>query len=325
MPEPAPPADSNAAPEPAYRTELKIALEELGRTRATLKWLEQRYFVLVEAMEEGVLMLDDQGCVTAMNSSARALIGEGDAVVRWLWGEDAAQRVDGLHPATETLLDGRPRTAIEMQVAGPDGMARWLNVNARAVFDMDTRQVAAVLCSFSDITAHKRLELELERQATRDPLTGLYNRRYMEQRLSEEIERARRSGDALSVVMLDLDRFKEINDRHGHIVGDRVLKRFADMLCLSLRAHDLVGRVGGDEFCAILPGASGEAAHAVITRCLREIAAVNLDREGRLPRMSGTAGVAQFEDEPSPRALLEKADRALYAAKAAGRGRAQLA
>ncbi len=324
MPE-EPRAESDAAPEPAYRTELKIALDELGRARAALKWLEQRYFVLVEAMEEGVIMLDEQGCVTAMNTSAQALIGEGDAVVLWLWGDDAAQRVRGLHPATETLLDGRPRTAVEMQVSGPDGVTRWLNVNARAVFDMDTSEVAAVLCSFSDITAHKQLELELAREATRDPLTGLYNRRYVERRLSEEIDRARRTGEPLSVVMLDLDLFKEINDRNGHAVGDRVLKRFADMLCLCLRAHDIVGRVGGDEFCAILPGASGDAAHAVIVRCLSEVAAVDIDREGSLPRMSGTAGVAQYVDEISPKALLAKADRALYAAKSAGRGNAQLA
>ncbi|HEY9397104.1 MAG TPA: diguanylate cyclase [Burkholderiales bacterium] len=310
--------------EPAYRTELKMALAELGRARAALRWMEQRHFVLVEAMEEGIVMLDENGQVTTMNPTARVLIGDGDAVVHWLWGANAAQRVQGLHPATETLLDGRPRTGIEMQVTGPDGRMRWLNVNARAVFDMDTRQVAAVLCSFSDISSHKHLELELERQATRDPLTGLYNRRYIERRLREELERARRSGEPLSVVVLDLDHFKNVNDRHGHVTGDRVLKRFADMLTLCLRNHDLVGRIGGDEFCVILPGATGDSAQEVVARCLREVAAVKVDREGRLPAISGTAGVAQFGDELSPQQLIEKADQALYAAKTAGRGRALL-
>ena len=94
--------------EPAYRTELKMALAELGRARAALRWMEQRHFVLVEAMEEGIVMLDENGQVTTMNPTARVLIGDGDAVVHWLWGANAAQRVQGLHPATETLLDGRP-------------------------------------------------------------------------------------------------------------------------------------------------------------------------------------------------------------------------
>lgn len=311
--------------EPAYREELKIALEELGRARAALRWMEQRHFVLVEAMEEGVVMLDDKGNITTCNAAARVLIGEREAIKHWLWGADPAQHVEGRHPATETLLDGRPRTGIEMQVTGPDGVTRWLNVNARAVFDMDTHAVAAVLCSFSDITSHKNLELELERQATRDPLTGVYNRRYIERRLHEEFERARRTGEPLSLVVLDLDFFKDVNDRHGHVVGDRVLKRFADMLSLCLRSHDLVGRFGGDEFCAILPGATAEDAREVVSRCLREVAAVKIDREGRLPSISGTAGIAQFGDESSPRDLIEKADRALYSAKQAGRGRVAVA
>jgi len=308
--------------EPAYRAELKIALEELGRARAALRWMEQRHFVLVEAMEEGVVVLDEKGRIVTVNPTARGVTGELEAVERWLWGEHVEERVKGLHPATETLLDGRPRTGIEMEVTGPDGVARWLNVNARAVFDMDTGLVAAVVCSFSDISSHKRLERELEQQATRDPLTGVYNRRYIERRLAEEIERARRSGEPLSVVVLDLDYFKEINDHHGHIIGDRVLKRFADMLTLCLRNHDLVGRLGGDEFCAILPGADAERAYEAVERCLREVNAVKIDREGRLPTISGTAGVAQLSDESSPQQLIQKADQAMYNAKAAGRGRA---
>ncbi len=311
--------------QPAYREELKIALEELGRARAALRWMEQRHFVLVEAMEEGVVILDEHGQLGTFNSAARRLVGEPEAIARWLWGADSQARVPGRHPATETLLDGRPRTGVEMQVSGPDGVTRWLNVNARAVFDMDSGKVAAVLCSFSDITSHKHLEFELERQATRDPLTGVYNRRYIERRLAEEFERARRSDEPLAFVVLDLDHFKAINDRHGHLTGDRVLKRFADILTLSLRAHDLVGRLGGDEFCAVLPGATGENAREAISRCLADLAAMRHDREGGLPPVTGTAGIAQFAGEATPQQLIEKADRALYGAKQAGRGRVMLA
>lgn len=314
-----------AADEPAYRAELQIALDELGHARAALRWLEQRYFVLVEALEEGILLLDENGRLSTTNPSARMLIGGDDAVQHWLWGVNPDEHVNGLHPATETLLDGRPRTGIEMLVTGPDGQARWLNVNARAVFDMDTDRIAAVLCSFSDISGHKTLELELQQQAAVDPLTGLYNRRYIERRLHEEMNRAQRAGQPLSLAMIDVDHFKDVNDRYGHVGGDRALKCFADMLPLCLRAHDLIARLGGDEFCVVLPNASAASAAAAIERSLKFISQNEVQIEDQRFHIAGSAGVAELTPQMTLEQLMHTADQALYAAKQAGRDRVVVA
>jgi diguanylate cyclase (GGDEF)-like protein/PAS domain S-box-containing protein len=310
-----------APDEPAYRAELQIALDELSHARAALRWLEQRYFVLVEALEEGIVLLDENGRINAANPSARMLIGEDDAVRHWLWGINPDEHVNGLHPATETLLDGRPRTGIEMPVIGPDGQTRWLNVNARAVFDMDTGQVVAVLCSFSDISGHKSLELELQQQAAVDPLTGLYNRRYIERRLHEEMNRARRAGQPLSLAMIDIDHFKEVNDRYGHVGGDRALKAFADMLPLGLRAHDLIARLGGDEFCVVLPNAGATRAAAAIERCLKFVSQTEVQIEDQRFHIAGSAGVAELTPQMTLEQLMHTADQVLYAAKQGGRDR----
>lgn len=307
--------------EPAYKTELQLALEELGGTRARLRWAEQRYFVLVEALEEGIILLDKHGTISTVNPSARLLIGDDEAVGRWLWGDDLAKPISGQHPATETLLDGKPRTGIEMPLRSPDGTQRWLNVNVRAVFDMDSSQVAAVLCSFADITKHKILEAELEKQATIDALTGVYNRRYIERRLQEEIHRAHRGGQALALAILDIDDFKAVNDRHGHIGGDAALKRFTEALKLCVRGQDLVARLGGDEFCIILPGADGASAMVALERCLSAAQDSEIESNGERFRITGSAGVAMFEPSMDAVGLLQKADQALYAAKNSGRNR----
>ena len=311
--------------EPAYRTELQIALEELGRTRAALRWAEQRYFVVVEAMEEGMVLLDEHGSLATVNPSARMMIGDNAAVMRWLWGEEPEKHTPGKHPATETLLDGKPRTAIEMPHCGPDGVVRWLNVNARAVFDMDHARIVAVLCSFSDISEHKSLEAELQRQATIDALTGVYNRRYIERRLLEEFNRAQRSDQPLSVAMLDIDSFKSVNDQHGHVGGDCALKMFAEALSMSMRGQDLVARVGGDEFCVVLPNADTASAAVALERCLASISTTHIDVDDEKFFISGSAGVASMVPGMTPIQLMQQADRALYSAKQAGRNRVTVA
>ncbi|HKO87820.1 MAG TPA: sensor domain-containing diguanylate cyclase [Burkholderiales bacterium] len=310
--------------EPAYKTELQLALEELGRTRARLRWAEQRYFVLVEALEEGIVLLDKRGSVSTVNPSARMLIGDDEAVRRWLWGVDPNKRTSGLHPATETLLDGKPRTGIEMPVRSADGHQRWLNVNVRAVFDMDSSQIAAVLCSFADISKHKFLEAELEKQATIDALTGTYNRRYIERRLQEEVNRAQRAGQSLALAVLDVDAFKSVNDRFGHAAGDVALKRFADALSLCVRGQDLVARIGGDEFCVVLPGADGTSAVVALERCLAAIHESEIEINGERFHIAGSAGVAVLGSSMSGIELMQKADQSLYAAKNAGRNRVMM-
>ncbi len=170
---------------------------------------------------------------------------------------------------------------------------------------------------------------QLERAADTDYLTGLLNRRAFDLEFHEQLSRARRSGLPLSLAIFDLDHFKQINDRHGHAEGDRVLRGFAALLERELRRGDTLARVGGEEFAVVLFGVGLREAVAFAERIGHELAAGaaragEADDGARDPvgSLSTSAGVAEVSDQaPDPAALMLVADRALYAAKAAGRRR----
>ncbi|HTZ88056.1 MAG TPA: GGDEF domain-containing protein [Solirubrobacteraceae bacterium] len=166
---------------------------------------------------------------------------------------------------------------------------------------------------------------QLERAADTDYLTGLLNRRAFDVEFREQCDRAQRSGVPIALATFDLDHFKQINDRHGHAEGDRVLREFAALLERELRGGDTLARVGGEEFAVVLFGVGLREAVAFAERIGRELAeqSASAAREvGSLPPLSTSAGVAELSPEaPDPAALMLLADRALYAAKAAGRRR----
>lgn len=169
------------------------------------------------------------------------------------------------------------------------------------------------------------LYMVLDRLASRDDLTGLLNRRTILLQGRVMFEEAHAQRRAISVLMLDLDHFKTINDRFGHQVGDAVLQRFAEVASQGVRARDLIGRVGGEEFCVILPGADATAAQEVGER-LRLLAERELASVAHCPTGGTvTIGVATLSpdqyDQISITALLKEADEALYFAKAQGRNR----
>jgi diguanylate cyclase (GGDEF)-like protein len=145
-----------------------------------------------------------------------------------------------------------------------------------------------------------------------DPLTGLYNRRFGETRLQEEITRAEKSGDPLLVLALDFDHFKEINDQCGHGVGDLALKTFSRRLQRAIRACDVPIRVGGDEFLVILPECPPDKVQLILSR----MASFELNVEGRKICVSFSRGVAQYQLNDTPESMIRRADERLYAAKA---------
>jgi diguanylate cyclase (GGDEF)-like protein len=156
---------------------------------------------------------------------------------------------------------------------------------------------------------------EVSRLAVTDGLTGLYNRRQFDEHLGDQIDRARRRGSALALLLFDLDHFKRVNDTHGHPAGDQTLKGFADVLRQSVRDDDLAARIGGEEFAVVLPGADPASALAVGERVRVRVKTVGL-----LTTASG--GVAAYPRDGTTKAdLLRAADRALYSAKLGGRDR----
>lgn len=156
-----------------------------------------------------------------------------------------------------------------------------------------------------------------------DGLTGLPNRLYFMDQLKKEMERARRYQEPCSLVLFDLDKFKDINDRYGHALGDYALLCVAKILVKSLRLTDVVARYGGEEFCMILPDANAPQAYAMAERIREAILKCEIDYKGTKVRMSISAGVAVFYEEPhlSEDRFIEMADKALLEAKRSGRNR----
>ncbi|WP_109109338.1 diguanylate cyclase [Azospirillum sp. TSO35-2] len=173
-----------------------------------------------------------------------------------------------------------------------------------------------------DVSERKRVESELRRMATTDPLTGLSNRRRFMELAETEMARLRRYGRPVSVLMLDIDRFKAINDHHGHAAGDQALVRLADVCRSELRDTDHVGRLGGEEFAIILPETGLSSAVEVAERLRQRLALADMPLAGGSLRMTVSIGVAVCDGEDtSIERALGRADRAMYEAKTLGRNR----
>jgi len=216
------------------------------------------------------------------------------------------------------------RLALDLQACGTVAEAEGLAARAlagdhgrRPAFDRAIAETAA------RGLGNVREREELRSLAIRDPLTGLYNRRFMEEELARQLSHVRREGRALAVAMLDLDHFRDCNDRHGHRAGDLVLRSLAVLLQGFLQGSDMPCRYGGEEFVLIMPGATGATAVQRLEPLRRRLAETGVHHEGRLLQpLTASIGVAEFpRDGEDVEALLDSADRAMYQAKRSGRNR----
>lgn len=244
-----------------------------------------------------------------------------DAVVHHDDAETVGAAVRGLVAAERPSFSGEIRLR-----AGDDEETRWAACSLSLVRDLDGAVLHALLQA-QDITERKQVEGQLQFLADHDTLTGLVNRRRFVDEIAREIARVRRYGGESALLVLDLDSFKPVNDSAGHAVGDQILVAVADVLRTRLRATDIVGRLGGDEFGVLLPATDRDAAERLAT----ELRAVIGERmRGAAPagtRVTASIGVATFaadDDELAPEELLAHADLAMYAAKEAGRDRVRV-
>jgi two-component system cell cycle response regulator len=170
----------------------------------------------------------------------------------------------------------------------------------------------------------RKLQITLEQMVVSDPLTGLHNRRYLMDRMQQEMQRSDRHGEPLALAMIDLDAFKPINDQFGHVLGDKVLRAVGSAISKSVRVSDIAARYGGDEFAVILPQTPAEGAMRVCERLLRNISEVILqDETGKTFRITASLGLAYYpaDDVETPEDLVHSADGALYGAKRSGKNR----
>jgi diguanylate cyclase (GGDEF)-like protein/PAS domain S-box-containing protein len=223
--------------------------------------------------------------------------------------------------------------AKEKQITLKDGAAAWLEIYTYPILDEDGK-AGHVMEYTRDITERKKAEDEkrrlierLEYLSSTDSLTGLMNRRALTDSLIYEIDRAKRYRSALSIILCDIDNFKEINDTWGHDVGDRVLQTISATLKTILRRADIVGRHGGDEFLLILPETSDKGAEGLADKLLAAVRTTDMrSRDGRLIGITLSIGVAcldpGLDDMDS---FLKRADDAMYASKQGGRNRVSTA
>ncbi len=196
-----------------------------------------------------------------------------------------------------------------------------------------TDRVTHVCITVTDVTDACIYQMQLldamrrlEEMSVRDALTGIFNRGHIEARLRDEVARSRRHGDPLSVILLDVDDFKRVNDRHGHKAGDTVLREVVRRITGNLRQHDVCGRYGGEEFTVVLPGTDLPSARVVAERLRRAVACQAVETSAGPIKLSITLGVAQLDpDTIDHEMLLDRADRALYQGKRAGRDRVMTA
>jgi diguanylate cyclase (GGDEF)-like protein/PAS domain S-box-containing protein len=310
-------------------TERKALETELITSRNQLS------FALTE-MSDGLVVLDAEGRIVLCNQQYRDMFSKTtdlrvagsflpdilQAVVER--GEQVDIAADQVEDWIAAVMAGL-KTGHDEEVHMFDG--RWLQVRTKPIAGGGATVVV------SDITSSKQAELELmglteqlKLLATTDGLTGLLNRRAFDDGLELEIARARRSVLPISLIMLDIDRFKTFNDRYGHPAGDECLRRVAAVLRQTVkRPADLVARYGGEEFCAILPETDEDAAYFVAEALRAAVRDLHLEHQASEKGIvTISAGVASFragEEAKSPLELVSRADEALYIAKGAGRDR----
>jgi diguanylate cyclase (GGDEF)-like protein len=195
--------------------------------------------------------------------------------------------------------------------------------DVKAPLDPKRRLAMTVAEHVALALANLRLHDTLRSQSIRDPLTGLFNRRYMEESLQREMRRAARSRQPVGIIMLDIDHFKAFNDTHGHEAGDALLQSVGSIMQRSVRAEDIACRYGGEEFTLILPEASLPDAALRAEHIRQAISHLNIQyHRQQLGRITVSAGVAIYPDHgPTGDAVLRASDAALYQAKSRGRNR----
>lgn len=216
---------------------------------------------------------------------------------------------------------GAVHEAIGVPLLGRNGRIGWLGIFSRdpavRFGDDDVRRLEELAERVAPAIENARRFREARQLADLDSLTGLHNRRYFYETLGREVDRAQRYQRQLSLVIVDVDGFKEINDRIGHLAGDGVLAEIADRIKEVVRSADIPCRVGGDEFAVIVPEAEMGQARQLVGRIQRAVSAQPIARAGRV-RVS--AGVADIQPNDSPTSLFERGDESLYSAKHAGKG-----
>lgn len=289
---------------------------------------------LIETMHDGVLVLDAQNRIVDINPAMEKFInGKASSYM----GKNAFESLQPWMEKTDVFLD-RMETRSELTV--PLNPSRYLDLQVTPLYDRG-KILSGRLMVFRDITERKQVEKrlryvndklqgqlieigllqsKLREQAIRDPLTNLFNRRYLEETLERELSRAARENYPVCIIMIDLDHFKRINDTYGHEAGDLVLKTIADAVSEHSRRGDFACRYGGEEFVIVMPNITMVVAYERAENLRQSLNLLSIPYEYYNLSVTISIGIASYPENGQTReAILRAADQAMYAAKEAGR------
>lgn len=300
-------------------------LENRRRLHRAMRLSEMRYRLLAEHSTDILIHYNRDGEIRYISPSIRlfgghdpeALVGQDSRV---LVAPEHLEHVRANYQATIAAA-GENRT-FDFLAATVDGSTRWYETHSRAMLD-ERGEVDGVLSVVRDVTERKETERQLAADAMTDPLTGLYNRRAFRRVVERRLARPGAVPNDC-VAMLDIDHFKVVNDSFGHPAGDEVLRGFARVARRIVREHDLIARVGGEEFAIHFPDASVEQAMGICERLRAEVARSSLLATSPFVQITVSGGVAPLGRDGLERAL-ETADLALYSAKRKGRDQLAIA
>jgi diguanylate cyclase (GGDEF)-like protein/PAS domain S-box-containing protein len=286
---------------------------------------ERRTETLLEASADAVLAIGEGGSIRFASSSVHQLLGySGDELLETRFGEyvdpDRIEAVrDWMYAVWDAPTGQTMRT--ETRLRGADG--EWVYVDVIGMNIKDDRELPAVVVSLRDIGRRRALEAELQRQAYTDPLTGMPNRAFFADRLEQAV--AARQGRPVTLLLLDLDDFKLVNDTRGHEAGDQLLLALAPRLSAALRPGDTIARFGGDEFVVLCEDLSSDEDGIRIAQRMTEACRRPVTIRGHRHEVTVSAGVAIARGRSATASdLLRDADAAMYRAKEMGKGRIEV-
>jgi len=291
------------------------------RARIALQNSEERFRAAMRATPIGVAIINRDGYIVQVNAALSRMLRRSEQSLM-------GNRITSLtHPDDRridlemwNLLHGRQAGSVtrEKRLVDSDGEALWVQ-NALASVRDEEGEISSFVAQFLDVSETQQAHAALELMALHDPLTNLKNRRAVLDQLQSALSHPQRAGSRLGVLYCDLDRFKKVNDVHGHAIGDALLVEVARRMEATVRDTDTVGRIGGDEFVVLLTQTRDEDSLLAVAQKIRAAVSAPFTADGVTLTPTLSIGVAMAEPGDSPDALVAKADMALYSAKEKGR------
>lgn len=298
---------------------LRERTETLYREKQALRESEQRFREIIENASDIIFTMDLNGVIHDISRSWQTLLGydkldiQGRHYNSYIHADDREKTKNGL----KKLLSTEQPISIEYRIWDRYRNLQWHTCNATLLKDENDHPLYIIGIA-RDITEQKQKFDQMQSEAERDPLTTIFNRRMLEHFLESEVSKSKRYNSVFSVMMLDLDHFKQVNDTHGHDTGDMVLKKSTRIFKSMIREADILARYGGEEFVLLAPNTELDKA-LILSEKIRDVYSQTVfDKVGHLTL---SIGVAQFRKNDTKESLFKRADTALYRAKQTGRNR----